>query len=302
MKKYFSLASALMLALSMGMTSCSNDLDEVQAPVEQQAELHKLHLSASAPQSSETRTYIEGVAGSDAIKITGWKEGDVIWGVYPVGDINAWSATVGFLPFEFNATTKEFDSNFTSVNKEDIKYFITGNLDIENISSPAWYPDYDNSFFVYLKDKFVNIDVEHNSCDIPMFGTASVADDQLKTSMNLADGMAFVCLHNNSTASIDVTLVHKYSFSSGLSYIGGNRLKFSTTGKFVLWSIEEDDVPTAAAVTTIDAGAKAYLPLFTGNDRTVKIVVDGDYEHPFAESVETSFTPGKIYNLIYTGA
>ena len=303
MKKYISLASALMLALSMGMTSCSNDLDEVQAPVEQQTELHKLHLSASAPQSSETRSYIEGVAGSDAIKITGWKDGDIIWGVYYADE------KAGFLKFMFDGTTKVFDSEETSVTNDQIMWFLTGDFDVDNAINNSFMnlPSFTNAeFILYSTNPLMNIELENNSSDIPMWGTASVVEGQLTTSMDLAGNMAFLCLHNNSTAPIDVKLGSYYNSRGTFQYITYYRCRFSYFPMmeelyFNLELVEADGKAGDPVGTTIAAGAKAYLPLlkrsYTGCD--LRVIINENTTTPFAEKDANDFVPGKVYKLEY---
>lgn len=299
MKKYFSLASALMLALGMGMTSCSNDLEEVQAPVEQQAELHKLHLSASAPQSSETRSYIEGVADKDAIKITGWKDGDIIWGVYPA------DSKCGFLKFTFNGSTKVFDSEETSVTNEQIKWFVTGDFDVNNVINNVISSN-SAGFILNSTNPLMNIDLVNNSSDIPMWGTASVVEGQLTTSMALAGDMAFICLHNNSTESINVKMIAYYiPMSAGLD-ITGFKCRFSYAPKdeelyFNLEQYENEGSPVAVDIEPKD---KVYLPVHKTNLPfagfcNLRVIINDNTTTPFAEKDANDFVPGKVYKLIY---
>lgn len=304
MKKYFSLASALMLALSMGMTSCSNDLDEVQAPVEQQAELHKLHLSASAPQSSETRSYIEGVASSDAIKITGWKDGDIIWGVYYADDEKA-----GFLKFMFDGTTKVFDSEETSVTNDKILWFLTGDFDVDNaINNSFRNPDNpartSAGFILESTNPLMNIELENNSSDIPMMGIASVVEGQLTTSMALAGNMAFICLHNNSTESINVKMNAYYTSQNAGSDITGFKCRFSyrPSSDQLSFNLEQYETPGSDPVAVaIPSGDKVYLPVlkksYTGCK--LRVIINDNTTTPFAEKDANDFVPGKIYKLIY---
>ena len=306
MKKIFSIASALMLALGMGMTSCSNDLDEVQAPVEQQAELHKLHLSASAPQSSETRSYIEGVADKDAIKITGWKDGDIIWGVYPA------ASECGFLKFTFNGSTKVFDSEDTSVANDQIRWFVTGDFDVDNVINNMFmdYPSRPERtsarFILNSTNPLMNIDLENNSSDIPMWGTASVVEDQLTTSMDLAGNMAFICLHNNSTESINVKMIAYYGSVSSSYDITGFKCRFSyiPRDEELFFNLEQYENEGSPVAVDIESGDKVYLPVlkksYTGCK--LRVIINGNTTTPFAEKDANDFVPGKIYKLIYPGA
>lgn len=299
MKKYFSLASALMLALGMGMTSCSNDLDEVQAPTEQQPEMHKLHLSASTPQAPQTRSYIEGVADKDAIKITGWKDGDIIWGVYYADD------ECGFLKFTFNGSTKVFDSEETSVTNDQIRWFVTGDFDVDNvINNMLSY--YSVGFVLESTNPLMNIDLENNSSDIPMWGTASVVEGQLTTSMDLAGNMAFICLHNNSTESINVKMIAYYPFSSSSDNITGFKCRFSFESLFdeLSFNLEQYENEGSPVAVDIESGDKVYLPVLkkTYTGCNLRVIINDNTTTPFAEKDANDFVPGKVYKLIYTGA
>lgn len=320
MKKYFSLASALMLALCMGMTSCSNDLDEVVTE-EQQPQLHKLHLTASVPQSSETRSYVEGVAGSDVIKITGWRDGDVIYGIYPVitDDMGFMkTGTLGRLAFEFNGTTKEFESDLTGVNAEDIRYFIYGDFDFTkgygggySYDSYAGGEDLYQYFFLNDPDNPLQIDVAGNSSKIPMWGKASVQAGQLTTDMKLADGMALLCVHNDSEAPIEVRLGYRYSYSNGTVYsyyFTIPYLNFNVSGlagdEFCQYFLQSDEDRAKAACTTIPEGEKAYIPVRILSHITydVKVMINEQtHDNAIKSKVENTFVAGKVYKVIYTG-
>lgn len=302
MKKIFSIASALMLALCMGMTSCSNDIDEVVT--EQQPEMHKLYLSATAPNSPETRSYAEGVKGKeDAIKITGWKAGDVIYGYYGIAGANPREATCGKLTFTFNSTTNKFESESTTVTNDQIKYFLYGNLDYAR--RDLSYNSRAGSFSGNLWYNSLTIDVANNYTNIPMWGTASVEGDKLTTNMQLID-VAFLCLHNSSSsASIDVIIARYSSYFKNTNYSTNNnyvQLTFNGSNNIArfMWPIDQNKAN--ATVTKIAAGEKAYLPIAisTSDDYTVQVFI-GDNDTPFASKAQNAFVSGKIYKLNYTG-
>ena len=315
MKKYFSLASALMLALGMGMTSCSNDLDEVVTE-EQQTELHKLHLTASVPQSSETRSYIEGVENSDAIKITGWRDGDVIYGVYPY-DVEEHShgseGSLGHLPFRFNGTTKQFDTDLTGVNAGDIKYFVSGDINLTEESNSWGYYGTDpmdgERYYYYYEMNNANdalqINVAENSAKIPMWGNASLdGEGNLTTDMQLSGSMAFICVHNGSAAPIEVRLGYSVTWSATFKpYVTCEYFKLDSSipDTFITyWDASTDRA--VARITTIPAGEKAYLPVAINNDDIVKVMIgDQTHDNAFKSKVSNTFTPGKVYKVNYTG-
>ena len=318
MKKYFSLANALMLALSMN--SCSDDINEVQAPVEQQPQLHKLHLTASVPQSSETRSYVEGVAGSDAIKITGWRDGDVIYGIYPViEDDMGWMkmGTLGRLAFEFNGTTKEFESDLTGVNAEEIRYFIYGDFDFTKGYGGGYHYDSDSGedlyqyFYLNDPDNPLQIDVAGNSSKIPMWGKASVQAGQLTTDMKLADAMALLCVHNDSEAPIEVRLGYQYTGSNGTVYSYYFTIPYidleandDPGDEFFKYLLQSDQDRAKAAYTTIPKGEKAYIPVRIVSWLTydVKVMINEQtHDNAIKSKVENTFVPGKVYKVIYTG-
>ena len=293
MKKYFSLASALMLALSMGMTSCSNDLDEVQAPAEQQPEMHKLYLSATAPNSTETRAYVEGTADSDAIRITGWKAGDKLYGIYQIvtmdmGDMK--EGEPGMVEFTFNGSINEFESEPTSVTNDQIKYFLHGNNPTVNsgasFNDMPWGLELDATF---LFSGFEMVNLDTHSTDIPMWGEASVnGEGKLAANMQLVPGLALVCVHNESGSEIEVSLD---------MVIGGNTYPMKGLGLQVTSSLnfQTRNTGAAALTTSIPAGGKAYLPM-KKSSYEYKVKVGGTVIGTRAGS---TITAGKVYKLIY---
>lgn len=298
MKKIFSIASALMLALGMGMTSCSNDIDEVVT--EQQPEMHKLYLSATAPNSPETRSYAEGVDGSDAIKITGWKAGDVIYGLYQT------DGTAKKLAFTFNGDTHEFESGSTTVTNDQIKYFVYGDFDFSK-GSISYTDDFLGvRFNGQLYFKTLTIDVANNYTNIPMWGAASVVGGKLTTNMQMAGRMAFLCLHNSSNAQIDVRIA--IQTSSALYYAVADYTDFNfefkdnSTTMNLRWLLNNNtkNNKNSATVTTIPAGKKAYLPICNTSGQQIQVFID-DNNTPFATKDRATFVAGKIYKLNYTG-
>ena len=314
MKKYFSLASALMLALGMGMTSCSNDLDEVQAPAEQQPETHILYLKASAP-NAETRAYVEGTAGSDAIKITGWKQGDVLkgWWVTPAPNYSTGStppvtkvpSDYGSVTFTFNATTQKIESESTTVALADIK-FVTHGLDTGTAN--AWGNNGDDFMPSYLYQHLfsttadLQVDLDNHFTNIPLCAVApTVSGDELVANMQLPNNFALVCIHNASSSSIAVTLCTA-DWGSSKQYTKEFRLgcNYRSTdedwknGSFgVAW---RNTTFTAgeAAVKNIGVGEKAYLPFKAGE-------IEAIYVNGTQFKDMSSLTAGKVYKATYTG-
>lgn len=298
MKKYFSLASALMLALGMGMTSCSNDLDEVQAPAEQQPEMHKLYLSATAPNSTETRAYVEGSDDSDAITITGWKAGDKLYGIYQIVTMDMGSmkrGKPGMVEFTFNGSTNEFESEETSVTNDQIKYFLHGNNPTVRDDSSWRERDGESSMdVVFLFSGFEMVNLDTHSTDIPMWGEASVnGEDKLAANMQLLPTLALVCVHNNSGSSIEVSM--DMVLGGNTSQMKGLGLQVMTGTPLNFMTRESGD---AALTTTIPAGGKAYLPM--GSDfYDYSVKVNGTV---FRTKTKSTIEAGKVYKLIYPGA
>lgn len=299
MKKFFSIASALMLALGMGMTSCSNDLDEVQAPAELQAEMHKLYLTATAPNSPQTRAYVEGTADNDAITITGWKAGDKLYGIYmkdPQDMGGVLEGEVGMVEFEFKSSTNEFESEPTSVTNDQIKYFLHGNnptvMSGGKITDMSEMGEGMEVNATFLFSGFNMVDIENHSTDIPMWGEASVnGEGKLAANMQLVPDLALVCVHNESGSEIEVSMdmviggnTHQMK-GLGLQYDGSLNFQTRNTG-------------AAALTTTIPNGGKAYLPM--GSDfYDYSVKVNGTV---IGTKASSTITAGKVYKLIYTGA
>lgn len=302
MKKYISLASALMLALGMGMTSCSNDINEVQAAAEQQPEMHKLYLNATVA-DAETRAYVEGVDGSDAIKITGWKDGDKLYGIYQIVTNDMGTIKNGkpdTVVFTFNGSTNKFESKETSVTKEQIKYFIHG--DIASIGDSPKFNDRDGTLSVsamfYFTEPFLTVDVEDNFSDLPMWGKASVnGEGELTVDMKMPSQLAFVCLHNTTNSPIEV----KINLISGTNnyYVTGSRVQFTTSNCAFQYGLGAPDDIANAAVKTIPAKGKAYLPIQAASNKvwTEKVIVNG---HEYASKDDNMFQSGKVYKLEYS--
>ncbi|MBQ0048436.1 MAG: hypothetical protein KBT33_13195 [Prevotellaceae bacterium] len=298
MKKYFSLASALMLALCMGMTSCSNDLDEVQAPAEQQPEMHKLYLSATAPNSTETRAYVEGVEGYDyAFKITGWKNGDKLYGIYmknPEDMGGVLGGEVGMVEFEFKSSTNEFESDLVpaSISNDKILYFLHGNN--PTVMSGGKIMDWSEMGegleidATFLFSGFNMVDIVNNSTDIPMWGEASVVGEKLAANMQLVPDLALVCVHNNSGSEIEVSMD---------MVIGGNTYPMKGLGLQVTSSLnfQTRNSGAAALTTTIPNGGKAYLPM-KRSSYEYKVKVG---ETVIGTKAGSTITAGKVYKLIY---
>ena len=294
MKKYFSLASALMLALGMGMTSCSNDLDEVQAPAEQQPEMHKLYLTATAPNSTETRAFIEGVDGKeDAFTITGWKNGDKLYGIYQIvtEDMSDdWKiGKPAIVEFEFKSSTNKFESEDVpaTITNDKIVYFIHGegalggNMGLE-YDDGSWYPN-----FRFVPTNFAQtVDVDNHFTGIMMSGEASVdGEGNLTTNMQLPNNLAFICLHNDSESPITAKLIHseKYITESYLGMSGSRQ-----------YNVNRNADSNQALTAEIPAHGKAYLPAMK-TSTPYKVEVNGN-----EIAVKTgSIVAGKVYSLTY---
>lgn len=293
MKKYFSLASALMLALSMGMTSCSNDLDEVQAPVEQQPEMHKLHLKATAPNTPATRAFIEGVAGKEeAFTITGWKNGDKLYGIYQiVTEDEGWmiNGEPGMVEFEFKSSTNEFEYENVpaTITNDKIVYFIHGEGALGGSMKLTymdgdWYPN-----FSFVPTNFAQtVDVDNHFTGIMMSGVASVdGEGNLTTNMQLPNNLAFICLHNDSESPITAKLIDTNNYITG-SFMGmsGSRQ----------YNVDRNADSNKALVAQIPAHGKAYLPVMRSSS-TYKVEVNGN---EIAEKTG-GIAAGKVYSLTY---
>ena len=293
MKKYFSLASALMLALGMGMTSCSDDLDEVQAPAEQQPEMHKLYLTATAPNSTETRAFVEGTAGSDAFTITGWKNGDKLYGIYQIvtedmGD--DWKeGKPGMVEFEFKSSTNKFESEDVpaTITNDKIAYFIHGegalggSMNLTYMDGD-WYPN-----FRFVPTNFAQtVDVDNHFTGIMMSGDASVdGEGNLTTNMQLPNNLAFICLHNDSESPITAKLIDTNNYITE-SYMGmsGSRQ----------YNVNRNADSNQALTAEIPAHGKAYLPVMRSSS-TYKVEVNGNMVAEKAGGI----TAGKVYKLTY---
>ena len=294
MKKYFSLASALMLALSMGMTSCSNDLDEVQAPAEQQPETHILYLNASAP-DAETRAAVSGVSGSDAIKITGWKDGDVLkgWWAKPGADRRD-PPTYGSVTFTFVEATSTFTSDPTPYTAEDI-VFITHGI-IDGGSTSSWSA----GGYIYIFNNSP-ITLASDFSNIPLWGIANVSGGNLTANMQLPNNFALVCVHNESGAPINIKVkgsTYDTSFLKDFSIWGKYEgISDPKDGTFRIFYKNLGNVDAAVSVP-IAKQEKVYLPIRV--DEPLNVYVNNSAT-PFKSAASGTLTAGKVYKATYTG-
>ena len=295
MKKYFSLASALMLALSMGMTSCSNDLDEVVT--EKQPEMHKLHLKATAPNSTETRAFIEGVDGKeDAFTITGWKNGDKLYGIYQnvtnviMDDMKEGKPAI--VEFEFKSSTNEFESEDVpaTITKDKIVYFIHGEGALGGNMKLNYAWGWNADFTFVLTSFAQTVDVDNHFTGIMMSGDASVdGEGNLTTNMQLPNNLAFICLHNDSESPITAKLIE--IVSSAEKYITESRMNMYDSRQY---SVNRNADSNQALTAEIPAHGKAYLPV-QKTTNTFKVEVNGNKIAEKAGGV----TAGKVYKLTY---
>ena len=295
MKKYFSLASALMLALSMGMTSCSNDLDEVQAPVEQQPETHILYLTASAP-NTETRAAVSGVSGSDAIKITGWKDGDVLKGWWVKSEGDPWDPTVtyGSVTFTFVEATSTFTSAPTTYNAGDI-VFITHGMD--GGSTTTWG---ENEYYYNFLNSPTTLASDFSN--IPLWGIANVSGGNLTANMQLPNNFALVCVHNESGAPINIKVkvtdaVNGYLKDFGIKGQYRSDTSDPKAGTFRTFCNNLGIVDAAVSVPIADQ-EKVYLPIRVDNPLYVYV---NNNATPFKSAASGTLTAGKVYKATYTG-
>ena len=296
MKKYFSLASALMLALGMGMTSCSNDLDEVQAPAEQQPEEQIIYLSAKAPDSPATRAYIEGVEGyEDAIKITGWKDGDVLKAFWSQGYDGE-----GLIEFTFDESINKFVGTLPSgVSQSDVKLVTQG---FSSLGSRKTWEEYGPDMFdiglILNADDDLIVDIDGHFSNLPLCGYASFTDDELTADMTLPEGFSLVCIHNNSAATISVKMKETWrgnGYYNPLCLDGYLKCSYESLSE-ATWDIaplhNTTGIQSNAKSQSIDAGQKAYFPMCKGTEIWVN-------DTKFKDALSDSFKSGKVYKVIY---
>ena len=295
MKKYFSLASALMLALGMGMTSCSNDLDEVQAPTEQQPEEQIVYLSATAP-DAKTRAVVEGSDDSDAIKITGWKQGDVLKAFWTKGPYE----DNGLIEFTFDESINKFVGTLPSgVSQSDVKLVTQG---FSSLGSRKTWEEYGPDMFdidlILNADDDLIVDIDGHFSNLPLCGYASFTDDELTADMTLPEGFSLVCIHNNSAATISVKMKDT-SYGNGyynpLCLDGYLKCSFESLSE-ATWDMAPFHDTTSrldrAKSQSIDVRQKVYFPMCEGTEIWVN-------DTKFKEALFDSFKSGKVYKLIY---
>lgn len=295
MKKYFSLASALMLALGMSMTSCSNDLDEVQAPAEQQPEEQIIYLSAKAPDSPATRAYIDGVEDSDAIKITGWKHGDVLKAIWTKGPYD----DNGLIDFTFDESIHKFVGTLpTGVSQSDVKFVTQGFSSLQDFYWEEYQEEYSIELNLYAED--LTVDIDGHFSNLPLCGYASFTDDELTADMTLPDGYSLVCIHNNSAATITVKMKDAY-WGNGYYNPLCFDADFTCDGAplseaYWDWLPKRNTTSSLAKAKSqsIDAGKKAYFPMYFGTEIWVN-------DTKFKDALVSSFKSGKVYKTTYTG-
>lgn len=294
MKKYFSLASALMLALSMGMTSCSNDLDEVVT--EKQPEMHKLYLKATAPNSTETRAFIEGVDGKeDAFTITGWKNGDKLYGIYQnvtnymTDDMKQGKPAI--VEFEFKSSTNEFESEDVpaTITNDKILYFIHGEGGLGGNMKLDYIYGWDVNFTFVPTSFAQTVDVENHFTGIMMSGVANVdGEGNLTTDMRLPNNLSFICLHNDSELAITAKLIE--IVSTTVYYVSNSFMDMSGSR---IYNVYRDVDSNKALTAEIPAHGKAYLPVQKTRN-TFKVEVNGSMV-----ASKTGTEAGKVYSLTY---
>ncbi len=197
MKKLYTAASILMLALSMSLTTaCSNDNDLVtDKPVapEQPAEgLRIVTLRATADMGAETRVVTEGMSGKDdAFRITGWKDGDV---VKVMALKNDGSKTNREILFTYNASTREFTGSVPNeFELNDLAYaYVGGGV------AYVRYPQYEDWSYFEVNTPIAITNPE----DCFLCGKVIVDDDAI--SAILTAPYALACVHNNTEEDIEV--------------------------------------------------------------------------------------------------
>lgn len=273
MKKLFSIASALMLALGMGMTSCSNDFDEASNK-QQPEETKVLYLTATTPDAS-TRSHVENVGSTNNIKITGWNDGDVVYGVYQTSSASAYLCS----EFTYNSSLGKFSASVpTDVTVDDFKYFIHGNINNSgsNFSSSSY-----NFSFAFIE--LPTVDIANSTTTIPLVGEAGVSGTELTANMQLFPNLALIRFENKTPPpSVNVEIMVGSTSIKHTRYIRGD------SG----WYMGNDTSPNYS----VDANSTVYLPVSTANNNKISIYVNsaqlGD---------SRKLEAGKIYHVVYSG-
>lgn len=297
MKRNIFFSSLFLLALGLGYSACSeNDLED--SVIETQSKARVISLRADI-NSAYTRCAIEKTSdGEDTFKITGWNDGDKVYGIYANG--YRW----GTVEFIYSSETQEFSAE-TEVGLSEIQYvFCGGELEIsfDFVSSPGRavqiYPKFD-----------LGIDLANNLMDnIFLFGAASVENEKLIAS--LSPKMAIACVHNDTDEAINIT-GYITSEENGVKYL--ERMYYNTgfgsLGDNLSYWGGGSDTPTGEYVTvvTIPAHSKKYvsIPCMLKASSSIYsyglVKVDGSAATIIAPA-RNDLEIGKIYKVNYDAA
>ncbi len=293
MKKFYTAASTLLLALSMAMTTaCSSDSDHVidQHPVvpEQPAEdTRTVTLKASTTLGDETRISTEGVKDKeDAFRITGWKDGDVVNVMtYWFLQSDYWTETL----FTYNENTKEFTGklNTNRYKLEHLKYAYVGCCTDERNAGFFHTDPPTLRIFIKVPIAFTNPE------DCFLFGNVTI-DGESSISADLSAPYALACFHNNTNSAIEVGQVTQNGqfLTKKLCYtlIEEGSFEFKST---------LSDIASEALKITVPAGSKAYFVIPPKSaDGTMYGLYDFTNDITIAAPKE-NVTPGKVYKVMY---
>ena len=286
MKKFYTIASALMLAMSMTMmTACSSENDPVidEPVVPEQPTTRIVTLKATANMGAETRVAVEGIDGKeDAFRITGWKNDDVVKVLALKED---GSGAYNEISFTYNASTETFTGTVPpEFDLSELKYAYVGGSFRDAMPNP-FTKEWD---IIRIRTSIAISDPE----DCFLFGNVSVDGESI--SANLSAPYALACVHNNTSADIEVGQIRNANdyFWGGLSY----RYE-STASSFKFGSGSTADASMAEKYT-VPAGQKAYF-VIPPKDEEGDIyygLYDFTNEKVIAAPKE-SITPGKVYKV-----
>lgn len=303
MKKNIITSSFLMLALGLGYSACSeNEIDNYV--IETQSNKRVITLRADI-NSAYTRCAIEETSdGDDTFRITGWNDGDKVYGIYADGGY--W----GTVEFIYSIETQEFSAE-TEVGLSEIQYiFCGGDLEIGYtfVSSPGRavqiYPKFD-----------LGIDLANNSMDnIFLFGAASVENEKLTAS--LSPKMAIACVHNDTDEAINITgyrtseeygdkYLERMYYNTGFGSLGDN-LSYWGGGNSLAEELTNVTVPAhgkkyvsiPCMLTASDSNYSYGLVKVDGSVATIIAPARNDLEIGKIYKVNSSGTTGRAKTII----
>lgn len=241
MKKFYTFASTLMLALSMAlMTACSNDNDLVIDKTVVAEGSRTVTLKVTADMGAETRVATQGLDGKDdAFRITGWKDGDEVKVLALESD---GSEHYEEITFTYDANTGEFTGSVPNgFELNELKYaYVGGKIKEALLDDECDWVSIDISTPIAISDPE----------DCFLFGDVIV--DGKSISANLTAPYALACVHNNTRENIEVGQITAFDdfLEEYLSYtFDGASFKF-------VGDIIDGEHPLKY---TVPAGQKAYF-------------------------------------------